>query len=205
MEYLENKKVGLIKTSVFFVFQSNRLQCLNGAYFSEIDNELFKLLEPLFIQVIESNGSTRDTINEKISTKAILTQNYQRFGQQEFSKLVKRNYNNTCCFPGCGINDNLFLVGAHIARWADREDLRGDISNGLCLCLMHDKAFEEGLFTIDDELKIRINSHKLPNSTWCADNLKNEDGKVINKGKIPPSYDALKEHRKRIKFYSDKN
>lgn len=81
-----------------------------------------------------------------IETGEGLQQSWYRTGQKGFSDNVCANYSNCCCFPNCFIDEHTFLIGAHIARWVDVEELRGDISNGLCLCLMHDKAFESGFF-----------------------------------------------------------
>lgn len=63
-----------------------------------------------------------------------------REGQQRFSDNVRGNYSGRCCFPHCPIVEQHFLIGAHIARWSDVPHLRGKVSNGLCFCLMHDKA-----------------------------------------------------------------
>ena len=46
------------------------------------------------------------------------------------------------------------MVGSHIARWADNEELRGNTDNGLCLFLQHNRAFEKGFYTLNSELKL---------------------------------------------------
>jgi predicted restriction endonuclease len=58
------------------------------------------------------------------------------------------------------------LVASHIIAWRDNPALRVDPRNGLCLCAIHDKAFDRGLMTISadrhevilgKELRKRIN------------------------------------------------
>ena len=70
----------------FFVYQANRLQCLNGAYLSECDNELLTLI--LANETVHSPASIR----QNNSTSEALRQVKQRIGQAQFSKAVKANY-----------------------------------------------------------------------------------------------------------------
>ncbi len=47
-------------------------------------------------------------------------------------------------------------------RFFRREDLRLNPSNGLCLCALHDKAFDVGLLTIDDDYKVMVSPSLRP-------------------------------------------
>ena len=90
--------------------------------------------------------------------------------------------------------------GFHIARWADNEKLRGHLGNGLCFCLMHDKAFEEGLFTLDKQFRIFVNSKECnANSDFFVD-LRKQERRLISLAEIKPLKRALKEHWKRVKI-----
>ena len=40
--------------------------------------------------------------------------------------------------------------------WREREELRLDPHNGLCLCTLHDRAFDTGLLTISDRYQVLI-------------------------------------------------
>lgn len=125
----------------------------------------------------------------------------RRIGQNQFSKAVRLNYNSQCCFPGCTISHEKFLVGSHIARWVDVPELRGHVSNGLCLCLMHDKAFEQGYFTLNKNFNITVNwNYKDKFDQWLKTNLDSFNGYKISLGNILPSMDALKHHWERIQF-----
>ena len=122
-----------------------------------------------------------------------------RTGQAEFAKLIKDLYEQKCCFPSCEIEDPRFIVGAHIARWCDNEALRGDLGNGLCLCVFHDRAFELGLFTLDEKYKICVNREKFgsPDSA-VLQNLLRHNRQSISLAPVLPLEDALLEHWVRI-------
>lgn len=197
--YFENNKLlpSKEKKRLFYVIQSGRLQCLNGAYLSEVGNTLAQIL---LGNEFNPQTKTEKTIVEVTTGEAIRNLGI-RVGQAEFSNRVRDNYDRKCCFPGCSIAEDKFIIGAHIARWADAPELRGQVSNGLCLCLMHDKAFESGYFTISEEYTIVVNREQVYNSAWCIDNLLPYEGMKIKLGLIPPSDEALLHHWIRTNFY----
>lgn len=186
------------KRSIFCVVQGGRLQCLNGAYLSEVDEELARLLLDLSpVAILEPR--TPRILNGDIKTAVTHRTLLSRVGQSAFSEVVRTNYGHQCCFPGCTVTDDAFLVGAHIARWADDEQLRGHISNGLCLCLMHDKAFEIGEFSFSADLCVILNTQSHGHlSCWCSVNVAPFEGQRIRQAPILPSPDALAAHWERI-------
>ncbi|MDB5985823.1 MAG: putative restriction endonuclease [Nevskia sp.] len=191
----QNRARGPDRRNIFYVRQSGRLQCLNGAYLSDVDEELFEALfgvsAPTTV-VREFSGAT------SIETGWQLATIRSRLGQAEFSKRIKELYGYRCCFPSCEIDDPRFLVGAHIARWSDNENLRGNLGNGLCLCVFHDKAFELGLFTIDEHYRVFVNPKETNRMSDVARNLLKSNGQPIALASIHPSDDALLEHWTRV-------
>lgn len=182
-------------TNRFFVYQANRLQCLNGAYLSKCDDELLELI------LDNENMQGPMSICQESSTSETLRQVKQRIGQSQFSKAVKENYHYKCCFPDCEISDHKFLVGSHIARWVDNPDKRGNTSNGLCLCPIHDKAFENGYFSLDNEFRIILSRNlELQTSNVFLKYIKPYEHRQIDQAQIPPDIDSLKEHRFRCKI-----
>jgi hypothetical protein len=186
-----------LKRRLFYVEQAGRLQCLNGGYLSQVDDELAAiLLGPGYRQ----ESSVAPGPVSSVVTGESLQVLRARVGQKEFSDNVRANYGGRCCFPGCPIAEREFLVGAHVARWADAPELRGEVSNGLCLCLMHDKAFEAGFFTLSSEYRVIINDRegKIRASDWCVEHLLPFDGQPVTLGPISPSLEALRRHRERV-------
>ena len=155
------------KLRLFYVLQAGRLQCLNGAYLSQADEKLTRLL------LDQAVGTSSDSppAKKEVRTGEQLIPLLARIGQREFADNVRRNYQTNCCFPGCDVAERPFLRGAHIARWSDVPELRGKLSNGLCLCLMHDHAFERGLFTVDMQHRVWVNPLAASNSLWAKDHL----------------------------------
>lgn len=199
-KYFKSNKIKADKKRLFYVIQAGRLQCLNGAYLSEVDSHLAKIL------LSSENYPTRQNtqhIVQDVNTGVQIRNLLSRIGQKEFSDQVRNNYAHKCCFPQCGVRDSKFLVGAHIARWADVEDLRGAMSNGLCLCLMHDKAFEMGLFTVSSDFRVWVNRNKAEGSDWGAAHLPPFHGQLIRTGIVAPSEAALSHHWERTGSYPE--
>lgn len=75
-----------------------------------------------------------------------------RRGQQFFRQTVLNSYGIRCCISG--INVPRLLVASHIKPWRDFPKERLDPRNGLCLSSLHDAAFDAGLITLDEKLKV---------------------------------------------------
>jgi putative restriction endonuclease len=162
---------------------------------SEVDEKLF---HSLFDNLFVPSPSTKPGDNiKRVQTGTQIATINARIGQSAFSESVKELYGEKCCFPGCTISDVRFLIASHIARWTDNEQLRGELGNGLCFCLIHDKAFEIGLFTIDSNFRVYVNPKQINQSNLASD-LKAQHGKAITLGKILPLKPALVEHWTRV-------
>lgn len=84
-----------------------------------------------------------------------------RRGQHFFRQAVLTAYGVRCCITG--INVPRLLVASHIKPWAKFPEVRVDPRNGLCLSALHDAAFDSGLITFDEDLRLvlsgRLRSH----------------------------------------------
>ena len=101
-----------------------------------------------------------------------------RRGMGVLRKNTLSNYYNSCTL--CDINAPRLLVTTHISRWADDPKARGLLSNTICFCALHDKLFENGYFSMNENFEllwIPINNIKVIN-TWreqCTSSLKNQN------------------------------
>jgi hypothetical protein len=77
-----------------------------------------------------------------------------RLGQAFFRAAVLASYNDRCCI--CLLLCRALLVASHIVPWAVRPELRLDPRNGLCLCALHDKAFDRRLISVDPEFRVLL-------------------------------------------------
>lgn len=76
---------------------------------------------------------------------------------QEMVKNILRkyslaDYDNQCVL--CDINDPDLLVASHIIPWAKDETKRGLLNNLICLCIIHDKLFEQGKLIVGEDGQI---------------------------------------------------
>ncbi|WP_370086209.1 HNH endonuclease [Ekhidna sp.] len=190
--FSSNRSIRRNKKRLFYVVQAGKLQCLNGAYFSEFDGLLSELLLG-HIELGEINFKNASTGE----TYGLLK---KRIGHRQFAENVKRNFEYQCCYPNCEVRGRGFLVSGHIARWADNPELRGDTRNGLCLCLLHDQAFEQGFFTLTEEFKIELIHDSLRSNSWLANFLQTGKGLKIKAYHEAPLIDSIREHWARIGF-----
>jgi len=85
--------------------------------------------------------------------RLVMTRLYQSF----FRKAVLASYGSRCCL--CGMELKPLLVGSHIKPWSvASEEERTDPENGLCLCVLHDKAYDRGLLTVATDYRVIVSS-----------------------------------------------
>ncbi|WP_338845187.1 HNH endonuclease [Massilia sp. W12] len=77
-----------------------------------------------------------------------------RVGQSFFRNIVLSTYDQRCCISGLSVPQ--FLIASHIVPWSWDVKNRINPHNGLCLSVLHDKAFDSGLLCIQDDLTVCI-------------------------------------------------
>jgi putative restriction endonuclease len=102
-----------------------------------------------------------------------------RLVQSFFRRAVLASYNFTCSF--CGLQISQMLVASHIIPWKANLQRRADPSNGICLCAFHDRAFDRGVLSVDESLKIVVsNSIEIdPSNDMASVGLSKLQGKLI--------------------------
>lgn len=116
-----------------------------------------------------------------------------------FRRVVLANYQSACCV--CGLNVAKLLVASHIKPWrvADETE-RVDPQNGLCLCAIHDRAFDEGLLTFSGDLRVVIEDSILTSEQpFIRTSLSAFNGKQVHSPiRFPPRGDFLMWHRENV-------
>lgn len=87
-------------------------------------------------------GATRETV-----VKA-------RVNQALFRKIIRSSYDGKCCITG--IDNPELLIATHIVPWSKDIQNRMNPMNGVCLNALHDKAFDKGLITINEDYKVVV-------------------------------------------------
>jgi hypothetical protein len=98
--------------------------------------------------------------------------------QKAFAEQVKANYGFRCAITGIVTKD--FLIAAHIVPWSKDQTIRLDPSNGICLSLTMDRAFEKGFLLIEDDFTIRIDWGRVEDDDVLRSQLEPYDGQKLN-------------------------
>lgn len=77
-----------------------------------------------------------------------------RLVQSFFRRSVLASYGYKCSF--CSLEVRSLLNASHIIPWNASEELRADPRNGFCLCVLHDRAFDRGLMSVDADSRLLI-------------------------------------------------
>ena len=117
-----------------------------------------------------------------------------RTNQTFFRESVLSSYNSTCCLTGIDIPQ--LLIASHIVPWAEDKENRLNPRNGLCLNSLHDKAFDKGFISFDENYQLILSPELKKNNHKYFVDL--EGKKMTLPKKFLPSLDFLKYHNERI-------
>ena len=108
--------------------------------------------EDFLEDILENAIVNEKLIFQDVETSSAVVASRIRIGMEALRKKTLSNYRNCCAL--CDIDDERLLVTSHIARWADNPSARGLLSNTICFCTLHDKLFENGYFSIRDDISL---------------------------------------------------
>ena len=126
-----------------------------GPESEQLRHDLFTKDQDEEVDFLEGNGvrlePSRPLLPPAGPTESVATTKVRR-GQQFFRQSILTAYGVRCCITG--INVPTLLRASHIKPWSDFADSRLDPRNGLCLSSLHDAAFDSGLITLDESLRL---------------------------------------------------
>ena len=120
-------------------------------------------------------------------------------GAVECVDQVLASYDFNCAL--CRMSLPAMLNASHIIPWAVNKQRRADPRNGICLCALHDRAFDRGLITVCEDYKIAVSREiKTPNASKLHRiGLLEIEGEKINlPDRFWPDPAALAYHREKI-------
>ena len=124
-----------------------------------------------------------------------------RTNQARFRKSVLANYTGRCCISGLAVQG--LLVASHIVPWSEDTHNRLNPQNGLCLSVLHDRAFDLGMITVTCDYRVRVSSSVATNTAdaFLLDSLVRSDGKEIQMPiRYRPSPAFLEAHAAKFGF-----
>ena len=126
-------------------------------------------------------------------TKKIITE--QRIKQSFFRRAVLSSYGGRCCMSG--LADERLLIASHIVPWSKDKANRLNPSNGLCLSAIHDRAFDKGLISLSDDLKVLVSGElKRQKDPFIVKVLLPLEGQAISvPERFAPKAEFIKWHR----------
>jgi putative restriction endonuclease len=122
-----------------------------------------------------------------------------RINQSFFREMILASYRIRCAV--CSLPEPDLLVAGHIIPWSIDVVLRMNPRNGICMCVLHDKAFDKGLITINDDYKLLISKtiKKLSNELAVQRGfLPYQDSEIILPDRFLPDKKFLEFHRNSI-------
>lgn len=159
---------------------------------SSIDAECKEAIDKLEIPAMILNDSGILDFTGRERTTIIKA----RIDQQLFRKNVLAAYEYRCCLTE--LEEPALLVASHIRPWSEGVEHRLNPSNGLCLSSLYDKAFDRGLISFDEDLKMLLSPQiKKLTSSYAIDNFVKYEGKKIRLPICyPPDMSQLAYHRR---------
>lgn len=121
-----------------------------------------------------------------------------RVGQDFFRQSVLSAYRYQCCITGLSVPK--LLIASHIVPWRIDAANRLNPSNGLCLSMLHDKAFDAGIITITKDMTVSVSQkHAAKSDQFFNSALLAYDGKPIAlPDKFSPLAAFLAYHRQHV-------
>jgi putative restriction endonuclease len=115
--------------------------------------ELFEADENSELEVLPKEG-IRVRKRPPTGASEVIASVKQRRGQEYFRDAVINNFGGRCGVTGLSVRE--LLIASHILPWGTHPAERWNVRNGLSLSRLHDAAFDRGLITFDDDLKLQL-------------------------------------------------
>ena len=152
---------------------------------------------PEFAPIIDSSTDSPSEIVDYTGSNKII-QATTRIGQDFFRQSVLSAYQYQCCITGLSVPK--LLIASHIVPWRVDAANRLNPSNGLCLSMLHDKAFDAGIITITQDMTVRVSkNHADKSDQFFNSALLAYDGKpIVLPDKFSPLAEFLAYHRQYV-------
>ncbi len=148
--------------------------------------------------VVEAEESLAELAARAGDTEVVRNVRTRR-AQSLFRATVLASYDFTCAISG--INVPALIQASHIIPWACSEGRRIDPRNGIALSALHDRSFDRGLISFDEDLRVVISGRLRvgkPSEIHRVTLLKIEGKKLRVPTRYAPDPVALTWHREHV-------
>lgn len=166
------------------------------------DTERAKEVFNLFILSPDPSSEVIGTEHKIDSKNNEIPDSYGRAAERASQFKIRANalsiYGESCSL--CQMDFPMLLVASHVVFWKADQTIRADPRNVILLCAMHDKMFDKGIISIDENYRV-ISSTKLKEYTFAERHVKPLEGKRMKikcGDEMLPKQNYLEYHRKHI-------
>ena len=163
----------------------NRASATDREMWMEMENDSVNFALECQMALMEAEGQTVP-MSDSPKAEAVdrvgedrVVQATERIGQSFFRAAVLSAYNGRCCITGLSVPT--LLVASHIVPWRLEKLHRLNPRNGLALSALHDRAFDAGLITINEDMTVRVsNNHTARSDDFFATAIECYSGQPIH-------------------------
>jgi putative restriction endonuclease len=152
------------------------------------------------IDYLLKSDQTRDVSKKQYDNTEITRSVKVRIVQKFFRDAVLASYNIKCAL--CHLNLPELLNASHIIPWRICVEKRADPTNGISLCVLHDRAFDKGLISFNESYEVilskRIKASRPLSAILKIGLLDFEGVKISLPSRFFPDKDAMSFHREQI-------
>jgi putative restriction endonuclease len=119
--------------------------------------------------------------------------------QAFFRAAVLASYDYHCALTGLAVPE--LLNASHIIPWRMDVKRRADPRNGICLNVLHDRAFDRGLIMLNDELRVIVSEtvNSDASNPFAAETFRTVNGRQLRMPeRFAPDRSALAWHRDHV-------
>jgi putative restriction endonuclease len=141
---------------------------------------------------------TSTAADTELTAETYETTTHARTVDPEFRATVLSRHDRTC--PVSGVDHPGLLDVAHVLSWSEYPEYRADVANVLPLSKTHHAAFDRGLFTLDQEYRLRVNPAFETESELLQRTIINHAGERVSlpDGSLSPDY--IRQHNAALEW-----
>lgn len=148
---------------------------------------------------LDAPGPTESVAKSPAGPTEVIRSAKARRVQGLFRATVLASYDFACAMSGINVPE--LLTAGHIVPWSLDQKRRMDPRNGIALSALHDRAFDRGLISLDNNLRVVVSGRLRvgkPTAIHSVALLALEGKPIRLPSRYAPDPEALEFHRRRV-------